>query len=197
MTRSDSVKLVAVLEVRSERPLHCRLAATDGETKSGGHVVDELLEVIAGLCGSVECWSVADHGLCDRLAEGNVDLRDAELVEEGTDLLVELVGASAVQSVGQYADPDGGISVVPVTVLDGLDGWDGGVRSVNISVIDIALLVLLVGHGLLFLVRLDLPVFELVKPGKADEVDGRDADALFDKELGDLGTNMSQEIRTL
>ncbi len=197
MTRSDRVKLVAVLEVRPKRPLHRHIATTDGETKSGGHVVDEFLEVIAGLGGSVECWSVADHGLGDGLSEGNVDVGDVESVEEGADLLVELEGASAVQSVGQDADPDGGISVVPLTILDGLDGWDGGVSSVNISVIDIALLVLLVGHGLLFLVRLDLPVFELVKPGKADKVDGRDADALFDEEVGDLGTNMSPEIRTL
>lgn len=154
------------------------------------------LRVIAGLGGSVECWSVADHGLGDGLSEGNVDVGDVESVEEGADLLVELEGASAVQSVGQDADPDGGISVVPLTILDGLDGWDGGVSSVNISVIDIALLVILVGHGLLFFVRLDLPVFELVKPGKADKVDGRDADALFDEEVGDLGTNMSPDIRT-
>ena len=130
--------------------MHCRLAATDGETKSSGDVVDELLEVITSLGGSVECWSIADHGQGDGLAEGNVDVGDVESVEEGTDLLVELEGASAIQSVRQDADPDGGISVVPLTVLNGLDGWDGGVRSVNISVVDIAPLVLLVGHNLLF-----------------------------------------------
>lgn len=197
VTRSDSVKLIVVLEVWSQRPLHRRLAATNGKTESGGHVVDELLQVIAGLGGSVEGWSVADHGLGDGLSEGNVDLRDAEFVEEGTDMVVEVVGASAGQSVGQDTDPDGGISVVPLTVLDGLDGWDGGVCSVNISVIDIAVLVLLVRHSLLILVRLDLLVVELVKPGKAHKIDGRNADAFSDEEFGDLGTNVSPEIRTL
>ena len=107
------------------------------------------------------------------------------------------MGERAGQSVGQDADPDGGIGVVPLPVLNGLDGWDGGVGSLNISVIEIALLVLLVGHGVLVLVRLDLVVVELVKPSKADKVDGRDADVLFDEELGDLGTNVSPEIRTL
>ena len=69
----------------------------------------------------------------DRLAEDNVDLGGVEYVKEGEDLLVELKSASAVQSVGQNADPDGGISVVPLTVRDDLDSCDGGVRSVNIS----------------------------------------------------------------
>ena len=51
--------------------------------------------------------------------------------------------------------------------------------------------------SVLVLVQLDLVVVELVKPSKADEVDGRDADVSFDEELGDLGTNVSPEIRTL
>ena len=188
VTRSDSVKLVVVLEVRPECPLHCRLATTYGETKSSRHIVDKLLQVIAGLGGSVEGGSVVDHGLGNGLTEGNVDVGDAELFEEDTDFLVELVGARAGQSVRQDADPDGGIGVVPLPILDSLDSWDGGVGSLNISVIEITLLVL---------VRLDLVVVELVKPSKADEVDRRDADVSFDEELGDLGTNVSPEIRTL
>ena len=197
VTHSDSVKLVVVLEVRPECPLHCRLASTYGETKSSRHVVDKLLQVIAGLGGSVEGRSIADHGLGDGLTEGNVDVGDAELFEEDTDFLVELVGERAGQSVGQDADPDGGIGVVPLSVLDGLDGWDGGIGSLDISITEFALLVFLVGHSVLVLVRLDLVVVELVKPSKADEVDGRDADVSFDKELGDLGTNVNPEIRTL
>lgn len=193
MTCGDSVKLVAMLEVRSKSPLHCRLAATDGETKSSGDVVDELLEVITSLGGSVECWSIADHGQGDGLAEGNVDVGDVESVEEGTDLLVELEGASAIQSVRQDADPDGGISVVPLTVLNGLME----AYAASISPSSTSLSSSFSSATISSFVRLDLPVFELVKPGKADKVDGRDADALFDEELGDLGTNISPEIRTL
>ena len=75
VTSGDTVESASVMEERTHGPLHRRLATGNGQAESDRDIVDELLEGIASLDGSVEFWSVSGQGSSNGFAESNIDPR--------------------------------------------------------------------------------------------------------------------------
>ena len=183
----NGVEPVVMLEVRSKSALHWGATAGDGDTESDGDVIDELFEVVASLEGTVE--GLAAQGLGNGLAEGYVDPRGRDPVEELADPCGQFEGTGTGKRIWQDGDPDSGVGVDPLAVFDLLDGWDRGVRNIDIFIaVSVALLVLFLIPRRLLFIRVELAVFDFKEHAETDEVYRGDPDALFDEVSGNLGT---------
>ena len=178
----NGVEPVVMMEVRTKSALHCGSTAGDGDTESDRDVIDELFEVVASLEGTVE--GLADQELGNELAEGYVDPRGRDPVEEEADPCGQVEGTGTGERIWQDADPDSGVGVDPLAVFNLLDGCDRAIRSINIFVV----VVLFLNPRPLLFIRAKLAVFDLKEHAEKDEVDRGDTDALFDEVNGNLGT---------
>ena len=175
------------MEVRTKSALNCGSTAGDGDTESDRNVIDELFEVVVSLEGAVE--GMACQGPGNGLAEGYVDPRGRDPVEELTDPCGQLEGTGTGERIWQDSDPDSGVGVDPLAVFDLLDGWDRGVRSIDVFIaVAVALLILFLIPRRLLFIRVDLAVFDFKEHAETDEVYRGDTDALFDEVSGNLGT---------
>ena len=98
------VELIPNPNVKSERTLHLRLQAGNGQAECSGQVVDDVLEGIKARDWGEELW--ASRGLDLRLPVSNLDIGDAVLLEELEDVVGRVVGDLAGESIRHHADPD-------------------------------------------------------------------------------------------
>ena len=188
VTTGEGVEFAAALEEGAQGALHRGLSTGNREAVDNGDVVDEGLERIVGLGRGVESWSGAKVGASDGLAERDINpLGEVETVEVGTNVSGQLESTSTVDRLGQDPNPDGGVGVDPLSVLDGgLGGFargESGKDGVDILLLSFRPRVLSI---LSFVFGLELAIRQLLEPRKHDKVDGRDSDVFSDEERLDL-----------
>ena len=149
MTDSDGVQFLVDAEVGPKRSLHARLETLDGQTESNGDVVDDRLQSVTFLDGTVKGWPGQELELL--LAERDVDVLDFEPVEVVTDSFGYIVRIGSGEGIGQHTDPDSRVADETIAVLDRRDGWDFVVFADVDFIVTLLLLLLL----LLLLVVVD------------------------------------------
>jgi hypothetical protein len=114
------VEIVPDPEVATERSLHRRLQAGNGQAKRSREVVDNVVERVQVRDRGEEVWAMQELG--DRLTISDINTGNAKLLEESKDFGGRFMRGRAGESIRQYAYPDRRVGGMAFPILDGPDG---------------------------------------------------------------------------